>query len=61
MIKVTWFFEKFYSDEDFHNKFSESNDVNKEGYNVIAQDWEKVDSMDDMNLEYKLEMIPDEL
>lgn len=61
MIKVTWYFEKFYSNEDFSNKFSESNDVNKEGYYVIANDWDHVDSMDDMNLEYKLEKIPDEL
>lgn len=61
MIKVTWSFEKFYSDEDFHKLFSESNDVNKEGYYVIANDWDHVDSMDDMNLTYKLEHITDEL
>ena len=61
MIKVTWTFEKFYSGDEFLTRFSESNDVLKEGYNVIAQDWERVDSMDDMNLHYKLETIPDEL
>ena len=61
MIKVTWSFEKFYSVEDFNKLFSESNDVNKDGYYVISNDWDHVDSMDDMNLTYKLEHITDEL
>lgn len=60
MIKVIWHFEKYYSDESFHQLFSESNDVIKEGYNVIARDWAQVDSMDDMNLTFTLEDYSDE-
>lgn len=60
MIRVIWQFQKDYSDEEFNKLFSESNDVVKEGYHVIAKDWSKVDSMDDMNLTYILEDYSDD-
>lgn len=54
MITVTWTFKKTYTEEEFQKTFSESNEVNREGYFVIADDWNKVDSVDDMNLEYTI-------
>lgn len=57
MIKVTWTFENFYTPEEFREKFSEQNDILKEGYFVIAKEWENVDSMDDMTIQAKIEEV----
>jgi hypothetical protein len=57
MIKVTWTFDNFYTEEEFQEKFSEQNDVLKEGYYVLAKEWENVDSMDDMSIRAKVETV----
>ena len=55
MIRVIWQFQKDYKDEEFVKLFSESNDLMKEGYQVIAKDFDSADSMDDLNLDYFIE------
>ena len=54
MIEVTWTFTKVYTPEEFQNKVSESNDVQRLGYFEIAADWSKVDSSDDMHIEFSI-------
>ena len=57
MIKVTWKFTKEYTEEQFQKAFSEQNDVQYEGYFVIARDFENIDCSDDMNLDFEIEHV----
>lgn len=55
MYKVTWTFEKLFEDDDFEGNFSEMNDINYYGYQVIDEDAQAMDSSDDMHLKVQIE------